>query len=151
MAKLLAAYGASAPRRAMLAKIGDLKQNARPGSELPPPPAGPGPGRQVAILTQRAMLTNARDLGIFWMRMAMYVMLCLCIGFIYFRMDHQWKAVFSRTALLFFVVAFLTFMSISAFPAFVEDLKARAAAGSGGQQRTAAQRRSGVSPRPEPR
>jgi hypothetical protein len=31
-----------------------------------------------------------------------------------------WKDVYSRAALLFFVVAFLTFMSIAAFPAFTE-------------------------------
>jgi len=33
--------------------------------------------------------------------------------------------VYSRAALLFFVVAFLTFMAIAAFPAFVEDMKVR--------------------------
>lgn len=32
---------------------------------------------------------------------------------------------FSRTALIFFGVAFLTFMSIAAFPAFVEDMRVR--------------------------
>lgn len=51
------------------------------------------------------------------------MVLCLCIGFIYFRMDKDWRNVYSRAALLFFVCAFLTFMSISAFPAFVEDMK----------------------------
>ena len=40
-------------------------------------------------------------------------------------MDHSWKAVNSRAALLFFIVAFLTFMSISGFPAFQEDMQVR--------------------------
>ena len=53
----------------------------------------------------------------------MYVMLCLAVAFVYFQLGDSWKDVFSRAALLFFVVAFLTFMSIAAFPAFVEDMK----------------------------
>jgi hypothetical protein len=36
-------------------------------------------------------------------------MLCLAIGFLYFRMSDEWKNVYSRAALLFFVCAFLTF------------------------------------------
>ena len=39
--------------------------------------------------------------------------LCICIGFIYFRLGDAWKDVFSRAALVFFVTAFLTFMSIA--------------------------------------
>ena len=53
----------------------------------------------------------------------MYIVLCLAIGFIYFQLGTSWKDVFSRAALLFFVVAFLTFMAIAGFPAFVEDMK----------------------------
>jgi len=78
---------------------------------------------QTAILTQRAVKVNIRDVGVFWMRLVMYAMLCICLGFVFFRLDHSWKSVYSRAALLFFVVAFLTFMAIAAFPAFVEDMK----------------------------
>jgi hypothetical protein len=45
------------------------------------------------------------------------------IGTIYYKMDNSWKAVNSRAALLFFLTAFLTFMSISGFPAFQEDMQ----------------------------
>ncbi|GMH41599.1 hypothetical protein BSKO_09509 [Bryopsis sp. KO-2023] len=78
---------------------------------------------QVAALTHRSFLNNMRDLGMFWMRLGMYVALCVCIGTIYFDLDKSWAAVNSRAAMLFFVVAFLTFMSISAFPSFVEDMQ----------------------------
>lgn len=37
------------------------------------------------------------------------------------------QSTYARAALLFFVVAFLTFMSIAAFPAFVEDMRVRGA------------------------
>lgn len=39
------------------------------------------------------------------------------------QLGDSWMDVFSRAALLFFVVAFLTFMSIAGFPAFAEDMK----------------------------
>jgi hypothetical protein len=50
------------------------------------------------------------------MRLAMYTLLCLCIAFVYFQLGNSWTDVFSRAALLFFVVAFLTFMAIAGFP-----------------------------------
>ena len=78
---------------------------------------------QTGILTYRTFLNNWRNVGLFWMRLAMYIVLCLAIGFIYFQLGTSWKDVFSRAALLFFVVAFLTFMAIAGFPAFVEDMK----------------------------
>jgi len=67
--------------------------------------------------------SNPPFVGLFWMRLAMYIVLCLAIGFIYFQLGTSWKDVFSRAALLFFVVAFLTFMAIAGFPAFVDEMK----------------------------
>ena len=83
----------------------------------------PSGWKQTLVLTERAMLNNQRDPIIFWLRCVMFIMLCMCVGFIYFQLDNSWKDVFSRTALLFFTTAFLTFMSISGFPAFMEDMK----------------------------
>ena len=45
------------------------------------------------------------------------------IAFVYFQLGDSWTDTYSRAAELFFVVAFLTFMSIAAFPAFIEDMK----------------------------
>ena len=78
---------------------------------------------QTGVLTARTFVNDYRNVGIFWMRLGMYMMLCLAIAFIYFQLGDSWKDVYSRAALLFFVVAFLCFMSIAAFPAFVEDMK----------------------------
>ena len=39
-----------------------------------------------------------------------YIMLCICIGTIYFNLDNSWVGTYSRSAMMFFVVAFLTFM-----------------------------------------
>jgi ABC-type multidrug transport system permease subunit len=83
----------------------------------------PSAWRQTLVLTERAMLNNKRDPIIFWLRCAMFIMLCLCVGFIFFQLGKDWKDVYSRMSLLFFTTAFLTFMSISGFPAFMEDMK----------------------------
>lgn len=89
---------------------------SNPGKPYHVETQSPSAVKQTLVLTERALKSNWRDVGIFWMRLVMYVGLCLCIGFLYFQMGNDWKDVYSRTALLFFVVAFLTFMSISAFP-----------------------------------
>ncbi|CAG9466909.1 unnamed protein product [Pedinophyceae sp. YPF-701] len=78
---------------------------------------------QTLVLTQRSFVNNYRNIGIFGIRLGMYTMLCLVIGWIYFDLGDSWEDIQARAASLFFVFGFLTFMSISGFPAFIEDLK----------------------------
>ncbi|KAG2450898.1 hypothetical protein HYH02_004730 [Chlamydomonas schloesseri] len=78
---------------------------------------------QVYVLTKRMLVNNWRNIAVFWLRLGMYVMLCICIGTIYYNLDNSWVGTYSRSAMMFFVVAFLTFMSIAGFPAFVEDMQ----------------------------
>ena len=121
VAALAAAYAGgpqAAETRAALQALA-----AAPGEPFHGSAAPPHALRQTAVLTERMLVNNLRDVGVYWMRLVMYVGLCTCVGFLYFQTGHAWKDVYSITALLFFVVAFLTFMSISAFPAFVEDMK----------------------------
>lgn len=40
---------------------------------------------QTSVLTHRTFLNNLRNVGVFWMRLAMYMMLCLGIAFVYFQ------------------------------------------------------------------
>ena len=114
-------YKDSKMSSAIVAHVEEL--HAKPGEQFEAGVNQPGWAYQTAVLTQRTFINNYRDVSMFWMRLAMYVMLCLAIAFIYFQLGDRWKDVYSRAALLFFVVAFLTFMAISAFPAFVETLK----------------------------
>lgn len=118
---LVSTYKDSKLAEAAKATVQEMHKSPGPEYEVskthPPFPV------QTSILTYRTFLNNWRNVGVFWMRLAMYIVLCLAIGFIYFQLGDSWKDVFSRAALLFFVVAFLTFMSIAAFPAFVEDMK----------------------------
>jgi hypothetical protein len=80
---------------------------------------------QFAVLLQRTLLNSFRDIGVFWLRLGMYVGLCLCLGTIYFNLGKSWNDAASRGGLIFFTVSFLTFMSISGFPSFVDEMRVR--------------------------
>lgn len=114
-------YKESKVSAAVRAHVTEL--HANPGTKYEANLNFPSWTYQTVVLTHRTYLNNFRNVGVFWMRLAMYVMLTLGIAFIYFRMGDTWKDVYSRAALLFFTVAFLCFMAVSAFPAFVEDMK----------------------------
>ena len=78
---------------------------------------------QTWILTHRMFINNWRNIAVFWLRVAMYVMLCVCMGTIFLFLGTSWTDTYSRAAILFFIAAFLTFMCIAGFPAFHEDMQ----------------------------
>uniref|UniRef100_A0A0E0R579 ABC-2 type transporter transmembrane domain-containing protein n=1 Tax=Oryza rufipogon TaxID=4529 RepID=A0A0E0R579_ORYRU len=75
------------------------------------------------VLTKRSFVNMYRDLGYYWLRFAIYVALCLCVGTIYYDVGHSYGSIQARGSMLMFVAAFLTFMAIGGFPSFVEDMK----------------------------
>jgi hypothetical protein len=83
VAALAAAYGGSAEGMELTKQLQALKDT--PGEPFVVQQDPPSVVRQTAVLTQRAVAVNLRDLGIFWVRVFMYIGLCLMIGFIYFR------------------------------------------------------------------
>ncbi|XP_047328048.1 ABC transporter G family member 1-like [Impatiens glandulifera] len=78
---------------------------------------------QCQVLTRRSFVNMYRDLGYYWLRLAVYIALCLCVGTIFFEIGKTYGSIQARGAMLFFVAAFLTFMAIGGFPSFVEDMK----------------------------
>ncbi|KAK1268808.1 ABC transporter G family member 11 [Acorus gramineus] len=78
---------------------------------------------QSLILTKRSFINMYRDLGYYWLRFAIYIALCLCIGTIYYDIGKSYGSIQSRGSMLMFIAAFLTFMAIGGFPSFVEDMK----------------------------
>ena len=51
----------------------------------------------------------------------MYSGLCFCLGTLYWQIGETTSDVQDRISILFFVSAFLTFMSVAGMPAFVEE------------------------------
>ncbi|KAH9620638.1 hypothetical protein KSS87_008674 [Heliosperma pusillum] len=78
---------------------------------------------QSVVLTKRSFVNMYRDLGYYWLRLGVYIALCLCVGTIFYDIGHSYGSIQARGAMLMFVAAFLTFMAIGGFPSFVEDMK----------------------------
>ncbi|KAI9166215.1 hypothetical protein LWI28_028104 [Acer negundo] len=78
---------------------------------------------QSLVLTRRSFVNMYRDLGYYWLRLAVYIALCLCVGTIFFDIGFSYGSIQARGSMLMFVAAFLTFMAIGGFPSFVEDMK----------------------------
>ncbi|KAB1201681.1 ABC transporter G family member 11 [Morella rubra] len=78
---------------------------------------------QCSVLTRRSFVNMYRDLGYYWLRLAIYIALCLCVGTIYYDIGMSYGSIQARGSMLMFVAAFLTFMAIGGFPSFVEDMK----------------------------
>ncbi|KAK6923355.1 ABC transporter family G domain [Dillenia turbinata] len=78
---------------------------------------------QCLVLTRRSFVNMYRDLGYYWLRFAIYIALCLCVGTIFYQVGHSYGSIQARGSMLMFVAAFLTFMAIGGFPSFVEDMK----------------------------
>ncbi|KAG5245142.1 ABC transporter family member [Salix suchowensis] len=78
---------------------------------------------QCLVLTERSFINMYRDLGYYWLRLGVYIALCLCVGTIYYDIGKTFGSIQARGSMLMFVAAFLTFMAIGGFPSFVEDMK----------------------------
>ena len=76
---------------------------------------------QFLVLCKRNTINLMRNPGIFWLRLVMYVALCLCLGTLYWNIDNKTENTQDRVSLLYFCMTFFSFMSISAMPAFVEE------------------------------
>ncbi|XP_052197813.1 ABC transporter G family member 1-like [Diospyros lotus] len=78
---------------------------------------------QSLVLTRRSFVNMYRDLGYYWLRLAIYIALCLCVGTIFYNIGSSFGSIQARGSMLMFVASFLTFMAIGGFPSFVEDMK----------------------------
>ncbi|MED6211663.1 ATP-binding cassette sub- G member 1 [Stylosanthes scabra] len=78
---------------------------------------------QCIVLTKRSYVNMFRDLGYYWLRLAIYIFLATCLGTIYHDLGTAYGSIKDRASLLTFVSSFITFMSIGGFPSFVEVMK----------------------------
>ncbi|KVI10896.1 ABC-2 type transporter [Cynara cardunculus var. scolymus] len=78
---------------------------------------------QCLVLTRRSLVNMHRDLGYYWLRLGIYIAICLGLGTIFFDLGSSYSSIQARSSMLMFVATFLTFMAIGGFPSFVEDMK----------------------------
>eukprot|EP00762_Andalucia_godoyi_P004610 ANDGO_05083.mRNA.1 ABC transporter G family member 15 len=77
--------------------------------------------RQFGILLQRNFQNAIRNPALYWVRVAMFVMMGIVLGTLYANMNNSETDVFNRLALLFFLVAFLSFMTVASLPELIVD------------------------------
>ncbi|KAI9919767.1 hypothetical protein PsorP6_017259 [Peronosclerospora sorghi] len=76
--------------------------------------------RQFRVLMYRNTLNNIRNPGIYWIRLFMYFCLSFMVGTMYFRTNHDLTKE-DLVPMLFYVQAFLVFMSVAVLPFFIEQ------------------------------
>lgn len=65
----------------------------------------------------------SRDVGYYWLRVIIYIVVSFCVGTIYFDVGTGYTAIIARGACGGFISGFMTFMSIGGFPSFIEEMK----------------------------
>ncbi|XP_010258617.1 PREDICTED: ABC transporter G family member 11-like [Nelumbo nucifera] len=78
---------------------------------------------QSLVLTRRSFVNMYRDVGYYWLRFAVYISLCLCVGTVFYKIGHSYGSIQARSSVLMYIASFITFMAIGGFPSFVEDMK----------------------------
>ncbi|CAG8441913.1 14201_t:CDS:2 [Acaulospora colombiana] len=76
---------------------------------------------QSGIIMMRSLKNALRNVLMFWIRVAMYVMLAFLMGSTWWQVGFEQKNVQDRFSAHFFSVAFLAFMSVAGIPGFLEE------------------------------
>lgn len=79
--------------------------------------------KQLSTLTRRSFLNMSRDVGYYWSRIVIYIVVALCVGTLFYDVGTSYTAILARGACGGFVTGFMTFMSIGGFPSFIEEMK----------------------------
>lgn len=48
---------------------------------------------QTLVLTRRSFVNMYRDLGYYWLRFAIYIALCLCVGTIFYNVGYSYGSI----------------------------------------------------------
>lgn len=75
---------------------------------------------QLWVLTRRSMVNNVRNPGVFWVRGFMYTALSILVGTVFLDMPDDYDTVQDRISILFYIAAFMVFMSIAVLPFFIQ-------------------------------
>ncbi|XP_028758819.1 ABC transporter G family member 12-like [Neltuma alba] len=79
--------------------------------------------KQLVTLTMRSFVNMSRDVGYYWLRIIIYIIVSICVGTIYFDIGYSYTSILARGACGAFISGFMTFMSIGGFPSFIEEMK----------------------------
>ncbi|KAG6679242.1 hypothetical protein I3842_14G120300 [Carya illinoinensis] len=75
------------------------------------------------LLDSQSFVNMYRDVGYYWLRIIIYIILSICVGTIFFDVGTSYTSILARGACGGFLAGFMTFMSIGGFPSFLEEMK----------------------------
>ncbi|KAJ8485213.1 hypothetical protein OPV22_017698 [Ensete ventricosum] len=79
--------------------------------------------KQLTTLSKRSFANMSRDIGYYWLRIIIYMVVSVCAGTVYFDVGKSYTAIQARASCGGFISGFMTFMSIGGFPCFIEEMK----------------------------
>ncbi|KAF5773237.1 putative ABC-type xenobiotic transporter [Helianthus annuus] len=79
--------------------------------------------KQLKTLTNRSFINMCRDVGYYWLRIGVYIVVSICVGTVFHDIGTSYHAMFARGACGGFISGFMIFMSIGGFPSFIEEMK----------------------------
>ncbi|XP_010269756.1 PREDICTED: ABC transporter G family member 15-like [Nelumbo nucifera] len=79
--------------------------------------------KQLTTLTRRSSVNMSRDIGYYWLRIVVYILVSMCVGTIFYDVGTSYSAILARGSSGGFIVGYMTFMSIGGFPSFIEEMK----------------------------
>jgi len=118
VAKLLQSYAQSEIRHELAARIESDRKTLQHLPDIEQP--SPSSLRQFGVLMYRNTLNNIRNPGIYWIRLFMYFCLSFMVGTMYLSTNDDLTEE-DLVPLLFYVQAFLVFMSVAVLPFFIEQ------------------------------
>lgn len=80
---------------------------------------------QLSTLTRRSLVNMSRDVGYYWARIVIYIVVSICVGTIFYNLGHSYTAILARVSCGAFITGFMTFMSIGGFPSYIEEMKVK--------------------------
>uniref|UniRef100_H3GHI3 ABC transporter domain-containing protein n=1 Tax=Phytophthora ramorum TaxID=164328 RepID=H3GHI3_PHYRM len=116
--KLVQAYAQSETRKELSTRIESDRKTLQHLPDIEQP--SPSSLRQFKVLMYRNTLNNIRNPGIYWIRLFMYFCLSFMVGTMYLSTNNELTEE-DLVPLLFYVQAFLVFMSVAVLPFFIEQ------------------------------
>ncbi|KAB5519515.1 hypothetical protein DKX38_023834 [Salix brachista] len=79
--------------------------------------------KQLSTLTHRSFVNMHRDIGYYWLRMALYVLISISIGVLFFNIGTDQGTILERAKCVCFSYGFMICLSCGGLPFFIEEMK----------------------------
>ena len=79
--------------------------------------------KQLLTLTRRSFVNMHRDIGYYWLRMVLYVLISISIGVLFFNSGTDRETILERAKCVCFVYGFMICLSCGGLPFFIEEMK----------------------------